>query len=302
MKLRPLNKIWPGDNMERMLVSACLGLIPGAYYILIIKVLPELLDYGSAGYIFLQLLGMFLFSNLMSNFIMCVLVDPSIDPSTMGSPLEREKQPREWHECKKCDIWAPPRSHHCKICDVCVLKRDHHCNFTGCCVGHANYRYFFYFVIYMLISSLVAFIASLVFVYFLRGGSYKFVLLPFANGLYDVREVFNEKGELNVKELLKSVIPSQFEMVFAVLFGLNWVVLFSTICFLYQRWPILISGVTWYELRTKNFNYDRGLRLNLQMIFGSRMSLSWISPFISSPLPHDGIHWMSEDKDAGDGN
>ncbi|XP_020803050.1 probable protein S-acyltransferase 15 [Drosophila serrata] len=210
MKLRPVDKIWPNDFNECMQMSAIIGLIPIAYYILMTKVLPELLDYGTPGYILLQLLGMFLFSNLMSNFFMCMLADTSIDPWIMSLQLEREnKKPINWHECDKCDIWAPPRSHHCKICHVCVLKRDHHCTFIGSCIGHANYRYFFFFIIYSVISSLIAFIANLVFIHALRGGSHKFVLLPFANAVYDIQNL-NEDGKLNLLEIFKSLIPGNF--------------------------------------------------------------------------------------------
>lgn len=90
MRFRQLQKVWPRRPLERLIVSAFLGLFPVGYYILIAKVLPELLDYGTAGYIFLWLLGLFLFTNLMSNYVMCMLADPSIDPRTMRRLLERE--------------------------------------------------------------------------------------------------------------------------------------------------------------------------------------------------------------------
>lgn len=300
MRFRQLQKVWPRRPLERLIVSAFLGLFPVGYYILIAKVLPELLDYGTAGYIFLWLLGLFLFTNLMSNYVMCMLADPSIDPRTMRRLLERGRNHKDWNECDKCGIWAPPRSRHCKVCGICVLKRDHHCIITGCCIGHGNYRYFIYFLIYTVISTLISFVASLVFIHLLRGGSYKFVFLPTVAIMQ--LENFNGLGRLNLWEVLATIIPGTFEIVFGVLFALVTVILCCSIYFLYELWPVFKSGATCYEFKSNDFTFDRGLRMNLEMIFGRRMNWTWISPFIPSQLPNDGIHWLPRDEDSGDWN
>lgn len=51
--------------------------------------------------------------------------------------------------CQKCNHHKPPRSHHCRKCQRCVLRMDHHCPWTNNCIGHANYRAFFLFLIYV---------------------------------------------------------------------------------------------------------------------------------------------------------
>lgn len=37
--------------------------------------------------------------------------------------------------------------------------------------------------------------------------------------------------------------------------------------------------------------YNLGLKRNMKMILGERWYLTWLSPFVHSELPHDGIHW-----------
>ncbi|KAF8402941.1 hypothetical protein HHK36_011034 [Tetracentron sinense] len=56
--------------------------------------------------------------------------------------------------CQKCSQFKPPRAHHCRVCKRCVLRMDHHCIWINNCVGHANYKVFFVFVTYAVISSI----------------------------------------------------------------------------------------------------------------------------------------------------
>ncbi|GKV05865.1 hypothetical protein SLEP1_g17820 [Rubroshorea leprosula] len=66
--------------------------------------------------------------------------------------------------CQKCSHFKPPRAHHCRVCKRCVLRMDHHCIWINNCVGHANYKIFFVFIVFAVISciySLVLLVGSL---------------------------------------------------------------------------------------------------------------------------------------------
>ncbi|RXG73980.1 putative palmitoyltransferase ZDHHC16 [Armadillidium vulgare] len=55
--------------------------------------------------------------------------------------------------CKKCIAPKPPRTHHCSVCNRCVLKMDHHCPWLNNCVGHYNHRYFYMYMVYMILGT-----------------------------------------------------------------------------------------------------------------------------------------------------
>lgn len=43
----------------------------------------------------------------------------------------------------------------------------------------------------------------------------------------------------------------------------------------------------------KTKQYDFGRIENIRMVFGERWYLTWLSPFVESRLPHNGIDWES---------
>lgn len=53
--------------------------------------------------------------------------------------------------CYTCAIEKPLRSRHCRNCRRCVRAFDHHCPFIGNCVGAGNYRWFFFYIICLLV-------------------------------------------------------------------------------------------------------------------------------------------------------
>lgn len=56
--------------------------------------------------------------------------------------------------CPTCHIWRMPRMSHCVFCNVCVEKHDHHCVYLNNCIGCGNYRYFLWFLLTIVITSI----------------------------------------------------------------------------------------------------------------------------------------------------
>jgi len=107
--------------------------------------------------------GVFLFNMgmLMLCYYKACMTEPGNPPkdwqpeTELGSML-KEPSPDSGEAvrfCTKCQNNKPPRSHHCSICNKCVLRMDHHCPWINNCVGFYNYKFFFLFLIYTVITS-----------------------------------------------------------------------------------------------------------------------------------------------------
>ncbi|KAM8712934.1 hypothetical protein ACLKA7_013291 [Drosophila subpalustris] len=239
--------------------------------------MPELHDVGGFWYTLVWLLALFVLFNITSNLLACMLVDTTIKMHILKPPLEPELL-RQWHMCDSCQALVPPRTWHCDICDVCVFKRDHHCRFTGCCVGHHNYRYFFYFLVYMCLGALYVTINASIYLWYLHADYY---WRP-----YTLVTIF-------VPALSFTVFAS-WENFYVFVYELNILAFGISALMLVYHFPIFKRGAVMKQRLSSK--YDLGLRANAEMVLGKRMYLTWLSPFVRSELPHDGINWIPVSK------
>ncbi|KAG2770531.1 hypothetical protein JG687_00014776 [Phytophthora cactorum] len=54
--------------------------------------------------------------------------------------------------CDHCDSYRPEGALHCMDCRVCIEEYDHHCPWTGKCVGKGNIRYFYWWLLFLVLA------------------------------------------------------------------------------------------------------------------------------------------------------
>lgn len=269
MKLRaqPLPKTL-GESATTLFLAF---MIPLTYYFELWIVGPGLMPINSAFYTFNFVLGTFILLNVVSNMMALMLCNTSI----IGEKIVRPSigNTNLWKFCSACETITPPRSWHCSTCKVCILKRDHHCAFTGCCVGHHNQRYFISLILYLFIGTAYASVLNSIFIWSIHGDEYRGwitivkLIFPFAMLMYET-SIF------------------QYYLIMYILLVIGAV--FTGFLLIYHLRNMWHGVLTHEALR----QFDLGPLENIRMIFGVRWYLAWISPFIQSELPFDGIDWQ----------
>ncbi|KAL3276226.1 hypothetical protein HHI36_020942 [Cryptolaemus montrouzieri] len=261
--------IMPKAWTDAAITSFLMCMMPIIFYFNMFVVYPHFHGLWSCLHILYLISGTFILWNLGTNLIMIILCDTSIERM-----LVPPNSSTNWNFCSKCKMYVPPRSWHCKICNICILKRDHHCKFSSCCIGHYNHRYFLAFVFYMFISSIYLSLYDLCFIYDVVGFDVwiTFVKVAFPLSLFFFPVTLND---LYLFALFFTSYASSFS--------------FALLCFHMKN---LIENRTLLEKHPECLVYDRGRLNNVKDIFGERWYFVWISPFIESKLPQDGVHWI----------
>uniref|UniRef100_H3BDY5 Palmitoyltransferase n=1 Tax=Latimeria chalumnae TaxID=7897 RepID=H3BDY5_LATCH len=212
----------------------------------------------------------FVLTNTIGNIIQFIKNSPTIS----GVFLSRDGVGQGWMYCYSCETHVPSRCFHCPDCNVCVLRRDHHCVFYGQCVGHRNYRYFLCALLYTWVALLYAMVLNMeVFLAIIQEGvTLRTVLMLIMPWL-----MF----------MTGQVSPSAFLFAFVADTCVVGFLFVSTVLALHAY--LSSHGQTTREWLANNHQYDLGWQQNLQEALGERWYLVWIFPFITSPLPGDGV-------------
>lgn len=146
-------------------------------------------------------------------------------------------------------------------------------SFAGCCVGHHNQRYFMGLILYLFIGSAYSTILNSIFIWCVHADQYRTLLsiikiiFPFAMLVYET-----------------SVYQYYLLMYILVAIG----AVFTGFLSIYHLRNVWRGCLTHEALR----QFDLGPLENIRMVFGVRWYLTWLSPFIQSKLPFDGINWQ----------
>lgn len=263
--------ILPKNSKEYPLFLFISLVIPLTYWFEIWVVLPSLFSNYPVFYWFAFILGHFILHNVVGNFLGILMFDTSIRGRVM--PSEGEPGARY---CAQCQTVTPPRSFHCPSCDICILKRDHHCIFTSCCVGFYNHRFFFYFVFYLMVATILCTPFN---IYFIKDK----ISLSDLNFIYAI--VFPialfilDFGSENI----------EIHHIYFMISALGFVgIMFCSVWF-YFHLKLILKGSVVHEMRKCINMYNLGKEKNLEMVFGNRWHLTWVTPFLNSPLPCDGV-------------
>ncbi|KAJ8726416.1 hypothetical protein PYW07_001114 [Mythimna separata] len=254
-------------------ISLSLLVFPISYFETFI-VIPTIVEQWSLSFICHLGCANFLIFNVISNIIYGMFTNTTIKCISL-----EDFNKEEWTVCSVCECLRPPRAWHCDKCEICVLKRDHHCKFLACCIGYFNHRYFMFLLFYSCMGM----------VYFL------YLNIRFVSPFITWSRTIILKFICPFGAL---ILDYGTESLYVFLLMVNVLIGLSTGFLFIYHFNNLLRGRLVPETKSyiRDYIYDRGWKHNLIEVFGSRWYLTWISPFIPSKLPGNGVEWPIDDK------
>ena len=206
---------------------------------------------------------------VMADLFLTLLVEPSCTKKKSSQLL----QPG-WVHCPYCKQYVPPRTYHCLTCRKCVYRRDHHCFFVGRCIGYQNHKHFMLFAFHTFVAALYASVLSMKLVFHLYNGFSWEVLVA---AIFPVIAVTLELVEITPVVLICTSLAVIFMILTGGLLAINLLHLYK--------------GQTFWEA-THNIPQPKGFVRNARDLLGANWWIVWVCPFIPSPLPGDGKHYL----------
>ncbi|VDK51491.1 unnamed protein product [Anisakis simplex] len=251
-----IKKMLPSETQDLIAMFILFIMLPLGFVFEIFVILPRCYDIFSESWIWRVCILSYLGINAFTNIYKMIVVGPNGRCSELPALIKPG-----YHYCHNCQLNEPPRSHHCPTCDKCALRRDHHCSFAAVCVGHFNQRWNWSFM-------------------------------------------WSALGGFTVMQLWQLVVPhiallarvitfSQFLCVMVFVFALT-VSLFLTYLIGAQLF-CLYRGQTRVEYLMDVHAYQLGFMENVRQALGRHWPLIFLTAFISSPLPSDGLSFMTRE-------
>lgn len=225
-------------------------------------------------YYFHVFMGLYIYTCVMINLYMVMTTNTSIRGKVLPSILRQG-----WRFCAVCESNSPPRSFHCFTCKTCVLKRDHHCTFTGNCIGLYNQRYYIGLVFFMSLAAAYSCVLNFDFIYHILGSlslqSLLTILFPMISWIFLHSDVMT-----SFQVLMTSLCVAGFSLcagllVYHMINAVNGQVVFERT----------------YNIKT----YNLGWKQNMRILLGTRWKIALLCPLINSPIPSDGLEFMTKE-------
>ncbi|XP_043209339.1 palmitoyltransferase ZDHHC16B-like isoform X2 [Amphibalanus amphitrite] len=141
---------WLVDNFAKAIgpifVCAVVVLTSLFVYIAYTIGIPYWWERSPAALVVLFIVGHWILANVVFHYYYAFTTSP-------GHPPQGGLIPETASICRRCIAPKPPRTHHCSVCNKCVLKMDHHCPWLNQCVGHYNHRFFYMYMVYMVLGT-----------------------------------------------------------------------------------------------------------------------------------------------------
>ncbi|KAK5976566.1 Palmitoyltransferase [Trichostrongylus colubriformis] len=270
-----LYKLIPKQTQDVVATGIFLVVLPVGFLINIFCIMPLWYPAFGEAWVIRVCCFLVLAFNVYTNWYKMVTVGPS------GlNPALPNVYKAGFRYCHSCHTNAPPRAYHCPVCDKCCLRRDHHSSFGAVCVGHFNQRYFVAAVVNLLVLCVPLFSYTWDYTWSRMDGGFSLsrswhIFLP------------------HIALMARMISLYQFCCIVfcASTFTVLLFVTYLTCAQIFCIW----NGQTRMEYLLDIHAYQLGLMDNIRQCLGTRWPLVFISPFIPSHLPSDGMSFVTRD-------
>jgi palmitoyltransferase len=157
---------------------------------------------------------------------------------------------------------------------------QHHCGFTGCCVGYNNFRFFYLFLANLFFATIYA-------TYFNHYYIWSLVIA------FEWSHIIRIVMPLTI---LFFGIDTSMTQLYFFYYSITMIGCCFSGVLLYQQSYLAFFNQTSWERNKGTNEHDCGVMHNIRDALGHRWYLIWLCPFLQSPLPHEGIQWMTREQ------